>query len=107
MWKMYQKIHGVIDVLAYFCTQEWVFSNDNVQKLWKRMNPEDQRLFKFDITVIAWEDLLFTTAKALRLYIMDDPIVRVEEAEARYRRCAHIWQTWVGGGGCNLRFSQL
>ncbi|GFG36350.1 hypothetical protein Cfor_08610, partial [Coptotermes formosanus] len=94
MWKMYQKIHGVIDVLAYFCTQEWVFSNDNVQKLWKRMNPEDQRLFKFDITVIAWEDLLFTTAKALRLYIMDDPIVRVEEAEARYRRCAHIWQTW-------------
>jgi hypothetical protein len=90
MWKTYQKIHSTIDAFEYFTTKQWMFNNDNTQKLWKKMSPQDKHLFKFDVTLIDWEEVLFTTVKSLRLYVMEDPFLQVEEAVARYRRYANI-----------------
>ncbi|XP_021938101.1 fatty acyl-CoA reductase wat-like isoform X2 [Zootermopsis nevadensis] len=42
MWKAYQKIHRFTDVIAYYSTQRWIFHNDNVQNLWRKMSPQDK-----------------------------------------------------------------
>jgi fatty acyl-CoA reductase len=91
MLKLYQKIHKFTDVLAYFTTQQWTFSNDNVQNLWKNMSPEDKHLFKFDITLVEWKEIIFRGTKGIKLYMWNEPIL-VEKAAARYRRFVYISQ---------------
>jgi fatty acyl-CoA reductase len=86
MWKAYQKIHRFTDVIAYFSNQQWIFHNDNVQKLWKKMSPQDKIMFKFDMTLLDWEVFLFSMIKGLRLYTFNDNFERAKESLARYKR---------------------
>jgi len=80
----------MIDLISYFCIQQWKFNNDNLQNLWKKMNPQDKHLFNFDITQVDWEEAMFAAVRGLRIYVMEDPILRVEEEQARYKRCVHL-----------------
>jgi fatty acyl-CoA reductase len=87
---MYQKFHKSTDLLSYFGTQQWMFSNDNMQNLWKKMSPQDQHLFNFDVALVDWKHVMFAAVRGLRVYFMEDPIVRVEEEVTRYKRCVHL-----------------
>ena len=91
MLELYQKIQKFTDVFAYFNKQQWTFSNDNAQNLWKKMSPEDKHLFQFHMTLVEWEEMLFRATKGLKLYVFNEPIL-VEEAAARYRRFVYISQ---------------
>lgn len=41
---MYKKVHKFAEVISYFCTNEWDFSNDNVQGLWIKLNAKDKQV---------------------------------------------------------------
>jgi fatty acyl-CoA reductase len=86
MWRAYQKIHRFTDVIAYFSTQQWLFHNNNIQNLWKKLSPQDKILFKFDMSLVDWEVFMFTMIKGMMLYTMGDTYVQLEESSARYRR---------------------
>ncbi|CAB3363817.1 Hypothetical predicted protein [Cloeon dipterum] len=74
MMKVYKKIHRFGDVIAYFSTQQWNFSNQNMQSLWSRMHPKDQYLFNFSMKNMDWEDYFRTHILGLRKYLAkDDP----------------------------------
>jgi hypothetical protein len=90
MWKIYQKVQKSMDVISYFCIQQWKFNNDNMQNLLRKMNPQDKHLFNFDITLLDWEETMSAAVRGLRIYVMEDPIIRVEEEVTRYRRCVHV-----------------
>jgi fatty acyl-CoA reductase len=90
MWKMYQKVHKSIDVMSYFCNQQWKFNNDNMQNLLGKMSPQDKHLFNFDITLVEWEEFVFSAVRGLRLYIMEDPFLQGEEEVTRYKRYVHF-----------------
>lgn len=90
MCKLYQNVHKNTDFISYFCNQQWKFNNDNIQNLWKKMSPQDKHLFNFDISLVDWEEAMFAAVRGLRIYVMDDPFLRVEEEVARYKRCVNL-----------------
>jgi fatty acyl-CoA reductase len=90
MWKTYQRIHKSIDVVSFFCTQQWKFNNDNMQNLWKKMSPQDKHLFNFDITLVEWKEAIFAAIRGLRIYVMENPSLGVEEEVTRHKRCVHL-----------------
>jgi hypothetical protein len=54
------------------------------------MSPQDKHLFNFDISLVDWEEAMFAAVRGLRIYVMDDPFLRVEEEVARYKRCVNL-----------------
>ncbi|XP_021941668.1 fatty acyl-CoA reductase wat-like, partial [Zootermopsis nevadensis] len=86
LWNIYKKIHKFVDVISYFSTQQWKFTNDNVQTLWKRMSPEDQKLFDFNIANIDWQSVFKDSMLGLRTYMAQDTPDTIEPAKKRYRR---------------------
>jgi fatty acyl-CoA reductase len=73
-------------VIAFFCTREWKFTNDNVVALWDKMGPLDRTLFPLSITTIPWTLYFRNYFKGIRVHLLRDPMSSLEEARARKRR---------------------
>ncbi|PNF31087.1 Fatty acyl-CoA reductase wat [Cryptotermes secundus] len=86
LWNAYKKIHKFVDVISYFCTQQWKFTNHNVQAVWRRMTPLDQRLFDFNIADIDWESVFKASMQGLRIHMAEETPDTLEVARKRYRR---------------------
>lgn len=84
--KVYKKIHKFSDVISFFCTNEWLFTNDNVQRLWRRLPAADQRLFDFDMRGMDWVEYSFHYIKGMRLYLFKDDLSTVPAARRKWRR---------------------
>ncbi|KAK9295200.1 hypothetical protein QLX08_010416 [Tetragonisca angustula] len=86
MLKIYKKIHKFMDVLNYFSTKEWKFSNDNVKGLLNKMTKEDRENFAFDITEIDWDHYFRMYVRGIRMYLIKDPLDTLPKARAKWQR---------------------
>jgi alcohol-forming fatty acyl-CoA reductase len=84
--KTYKKIHKFANVISFFCTNEWTFTNDNVQKLWSNLNEADKKLFYFDMKSLDWEVYIKEYMKGMRVYLFKDELSNVTEARKKWRR---------------------
>ncbi|XP_012270704.1 fatty acyl-CoA reductase wat isoform X2 [Orussus abietinus] len=86
MWKGYQKIHKFTNVIAYFCTREWQFRNDNVQAMWRRLDAKDQQIFKFSMRNFNWQAYFCNYIQGIRVYLMKDDLSTLESSRTKWRR---------------------
>lgn len=57
MLKLYSKVMKLANILFYFSTQDWKFSDDNVRSMWRSLTDEDRMLFPFNMGEMSWEYL--------------------------------------------------
>lgn len=83
----YKKIEKFGSVIHYFSTQEWNFRNDNIQRMWSKLNSVDRILFNFDVTSIDWDEYLCFQIRGIRVYLVNDPLTpeSIERGLARYK----------------------
>ncbi|CAD1478132.1 unnamed protein product, partial [Heterotrigona itama] len=86
MLKIYKKIHKFMDVLNYFSTKEWKFSNDNIKGLLSKMTKEDRENFAFDVTEIDWDHYFRMYVRGIRMYLIKDPLDTLPKARAKWQR---------------------
>jgi alcohol-forming fatty acyl-CoA reductase len=84
--KTYKKIHKFANVISFFCTNEWEFTNDNVQNLWQNLNADDKKLFYFDLSSLDWEDYIKEYMKGMRVYLFKDDLSTAPVARKKWRR---------------------
>lgn len=84
--KVYKKIHKFSDVISFFCTNEWMFTNNNVQQLWTRLTDVDQRLFDFNMKQMDWIEYSHHYIKGMRLYLFKDDLSTVPSARRQWNR---------------------
>jgi fatty acyl-CoA reductase len=84
--KIYKKINRFINVISYFGTRDWKFTNKNVQGLWEKLNEDDRKLFDFDIEGLDWDKYFYTYVRGVRIYLMKDELATVPQAQAKYKR---------------------
>lgn len=92
MLKIYRKIHKFMDVLNYFATKEWKFSNENFKAILGKMTPEDYDRFFCDITKLNWEIYFQTYVKGIRIYLIKDPLDSLPQARIKWQRLYWIHQ---------------
>lgn len=85
MVDQYKKIEKFTEILEYFSTKEWTFSNKNVQSLWKNLSNDDQILFPFDIKQMRWEDFLDTYHKGIMSFLLKEGPDQLPAAKKRLR----------------------
>lgn len=74
MLQIYRKIHKFCDVIKYFSSNRWNFTNTNVTNLWNRLTIDDQKIFYFNMDDICWSEVLNLSIYGIRTYLMkEDP----------------------------------
>ncbi|KAL1132366.1 hypothetical protein AAG570_010321 [Ranatra chinensis] len=86
MMKIYSKIHKFVDVIVYFCSNEWRFHDGNIQMLWSNMPDADKRLFNFDVKSIDWDQYLRVVVHGVRRFIFKESLDNLPEAKKRFYR---------------------
>lgn len=86
LWDAYKKIHKFSKVITYFCVNDWRFRNDNVHRLWDKMNAMDRKVFDFNLENLRWEEYFRTYMRGLRVYLVHDPLETLPEARAKYAK---------------------
>ncbi|XP_078047829.1 fatty acyl-CoA reductase wat isoform X4 [Augochlora pura] len=86
MMKLYKKIHKFMDVLNYFTTNQWTFTNDTVKAVINKMSPEDRQNFVCDVTTIDWDQYFRTYIRGIRIYLIKDPLDTLPQARAKWQR---------------------
>lgn len=89
----YKKIERFTDILIYFSTKEWIFSNTNVQGLWGRLNEDDKTLFPFDIKQMHWEQYLEVYHKGIMKFLLKEGTEKLPAAKKRLRGYGKILNT--------------
>ena len=51
-------ITSAVQAIEYFSTNEWSWTNDNVQQLYRELSKEDQNTFNFDLSALHWPDFI-------------------------------------------------
>ncbi|XP_066257718.1 fatty acyl-CoA reductase wat-like [Euwallacea similis] len=84
--KVYKKIHKFSNILQFFCTREWKFSNKNTQALWLKMNKTDQELFPFSMKHVLWSQFFKRYLKGIRKYLLKEPESTLKSGKLRIER---------------------
>jgi len=84
--KVYKKIHKFSNVISFFCTNEWTFTNKNVQKLWNKLPAADRDLFYFDMKQVDWIEYSRYYMRGMRIYLFKDDLSTVEAAKRKWNR---------------------
>ncbi|CAH0389540.1 unnamed protein product [Bemisia tabaci] len=83
MMTAYVKIHKFLEVIAFFSTKQWKFTNNNVRALWDKMSPADREAFKFDMSTLDWQSMLKENVAGVRKYLLKDPPTTIPAARRR------------------------
>lgn len=93
---MYNRIHKSQEYLSPYLLKEWYFSNDNTQKLLKRMSFKDRELFNFDIFNLNWQSYMDSYVKGVRVYLLKDPMSTLKAAREKQAKKLKIQIISVG-----------
>lgn len=94
--RAYKKIHKFSNVIAFFCTNEWEFRNENVQKMWNEISEIDRRLFPFNMKDMNWEDLNSTICLGFKMYLLKENYSSILEGRKRHFRLRILQYTLRG-----------
>ncbi|XP_015185971.1 PREDICTED: putative fatty acyl-CoA reductase CG8306 [Polistes dominula] len=86
LFKIYKKMGTFYNVISFFNTRDWEFTNDNVLKLWDKLSVVDKYNFFFDISDIDWECFFDIYMKGLRVYMLKDPMSTIEKGKLLNRK---------------------
>ncbi|KAG8038013.1 hypothetical protein G9C98_006338 [Cotesia typhae] len=84
--KVYKKIHRFMNVLNYFSTQQWSFTNQRLNSLVNRLDPRDKDLFFCDIKELDWNEYFKTYLVGIRVYLIKDPLDTLPQARIKWQR---------------------
>lgn len=84
--RLYKKVHKFTEILTFFCTREWTFTNKNTQALWNKLNKTDQKLFPLSITTVSWLSFFREYMRGVRMYLLKEPDSTLEAARLRNKR---------------------
>ncbi|KAL1116456.1 hypothetical protein AAG570_004929, partial [Ranatra chinensis] len=105
MVNIYRKVDRYSEVMTYFSIRNWDFRNENMIRLWSRLNPDDKTRFNFDFKTLDWSKFFYNYIRGLRIYLLKDDMSTLPQARAtwaKFKRAHSILkvgrQCWKKGG---------
>lgn len=75
-----------MDVLNYFSTQEWKFTNDRLHALMIKLTSKDRENFFCDIRDLDWNVYFETYISGIRIYLIKDPLDTLPQARIKWQK---------------------
>jgi fatty acyl-CoA reductase len=81
---MYAKIDKFNELMSYFTTRQWHFSDQNVRTLNDILSPEDRTLFPFDLANLNWEPYIHNYMAGIRLHLLHEKPDNLKAARSKF-----------------------
>lgn len=92
MVNMVKKMHHANKIFEYFCSNQWLFSGDNMEQLRRLMNQTDLLIFNCNVRSIDWNIYARTSWLGCRRYILREEDSTIELAKKKYSKvCLAYW----------------
>ncbi|XP_044763999.1 fatty acyl-CoA reductase wat-like isoform X2 [Coccinella septempunctata] len=87
MMSFYKKIYRFNKSIAWFASNEWKFSTNNVQQLWNELPYVDKRIFPFSMSKenFNWNEYLSQVNLGIRLYLLQDELHTMTNAIRKHK----------------------
>ncbi|KAH0535391.1 hypothetical protein KQX54_016117 [Cotesia glomerata] len=95
--KSVTKINRFLNVIQPFMLKNWSFKNDNVQRLWSRLDSKDKLSLRFTFDDFDWKNYLRNHMKGVRLFLFKEDPNSLESARKRLRSLRWIHETATHG----------
>lgn len=82
----YFQVRKFTQVITRFSTKEWIFTNDNVRKLFQRMDEKDKQIFNCDMASLDWLQYFRSYVLGIRTYLFKDDISTLQKAKKSRNR---------------------
>ncbi|KAL2741590.1 fatty acyl-CoA reductase wat-like isoform X2 [Vespula squamosa] len=90
--KIYNKIYKTSNILCYFSTNEWDFTNKRWNELTRKLTTEDRELFFCNMKDLVWDTYFKSYILGIRIHLLKDPIETLQQARIKWRRLYWIHQ---------------
>jgi len=88
MRRVVEKMHKAQKAIEYFATNEWKWSNDNLEKLNMDLTDADKKTFNFDLTTLNWKDFIADYVKGTRQFVFKEDLATLGQAR---RHCNNMF----------------
>jgi len=84
--RIQNKLWKAVEVLEYFTSREWHWTNDNMLFLKEQMNQDDQQEFDFDVRNIDWDVYLQNYFLGTKTFALKETDEKLPEAKLNIAR---------------------
>lgn len=91
MVRTMKRINRILNVINYFCNNQWQFRNDNYEQIYRTLSINDQREFPSNVSTINWNDYSEWIWIGIRRYLLDEMDSTIENAIRRQRKLYIIY----------------
>jgi alcohol-forming fatty acyl-CoA reductase len=84
--RLQQKCKKAVEILEYFTTKQWEFTNDNLFMLMKELNETDTQIFNFDISDINWKTYIEEYCLGTKKFLMKEDMSNINACRRNLKR---------------------
>lgn len=95
--RIQKKISKAVEILEFFTTKQWEFTNDNIFMLLDELNETDTKLFNFDIKELDWRSYIETYCLGTKIHLMKEDISKIGECRLKIAKMKRIKKIVLGG----------
>ncbi len=81
--RLQKKIKKAVEVLEYFTTKQWEFTNDNFYMIMKELNETDNQMFNFDLKELNWKSYIEQYCLGTKVYLMKEDAKKLNECRIK------------------------
>uniref|UniRef100_A0A8D8YLP1 Fatty acyl-CoA reductase n=2 Tax=Cacopsylla melanoneura TaxID=428564 RepID=A0A8D8YLP1_9HEMI len=90
MLKAHRKVTNFLKHFHMYAEKDWVYANQNVQRMWSKLSPEDQRLFLFNIDHLDWTWYYNHFIRGIQSYILNEKFDKEGDREKATKHTARL-----------------
>lgn len=86
MYKMSTKVFKYLEVVKVFAIKDWNWKANNIPQLWKRLHPDDQKMFKFSLSKFNWNEYSKNYMIGVKVYLFKENLNTLEASKRHVKR---------------------
>uniref|UniRef100_A0A8C5SY94 Fatty acyl-CoA reductase 1 n=1 Tax=Laticauda laticaudata TaxID=8630 RepID=A0A8C5SY94_LATLA len=90
MMKTITRLHKAMVLLEYFTSNSWDWNTDNVNMLMSQLNPEDKKVFNFDVRQLHWAEYMENYCMGTKKYVLNEEMSGLPAARKHLNKLRNI-----------------
>ncbi|KAM4017050.1 fatty acyl-CoA reductase 1 isoform 1-T1 [Anomaloglossus baeobatrachus] len=90
MMKTITRLHKAMMLLEYFTSNSWIWSNENTNMLMNQLNPEDKKVFNFDVRQLHWAEYMENYCMGTKKYVLNEEMSGLPAARKHLNKLRNI-----------------
>ncbi|KAM9278660.1 fatty acyl-CoA reductase 1 isoform 4-T5 [Morus bassanus] len=90
MMKTITRLHRAMMLLEYFTDKSWIWNTENMTMLMNQLNPQDKKMFNFDVRQLHWAEYMENYCIGTKKYVLNEEMSGIPAARKHLNKLRNI-----------------